>query len=85
VTPFKSREEFEKSVLSHMQEHPIGSQLTAVQEERVFRGGPIYSGPLHNLFMIERYAKGYFPDEFTEDQLFDRQQISDIINGEFDA
>ncbi|WP_018258905.1 ABC transporter substrate-binding protein [Halomicrobium katesii] len=77
----KSREEFEDTILSYMQDHPVGSQLTAVQEERVFRGGPIYAGPLHNLFMIERYATGYFPEAFSEDELFDRQRLADIING----
>jgi len=77
----KSREEFEASILSYMQDHPVGSQLTAVQEGRVFRGGPIYAGPLHNLFMIERYATGYFPEAFTGDELFDRQRLADIING----
>ena len=77
----KSREEFEASILSYMQDHPVGSQLTAVQEGRGFRGGPIYAGPLHNLFMIERYATGYFPEAFTGDELFDRQRLADIING----
>ncbi|GCF15832.1 hypothetical protein Harman_37670 [Haloarcula mannanilytica] len=75
----KSREEFEKSVLAYMKDHEVGSQLTAVQNERVFRGGPIYTGPLHNLFMIERYAKRYFPEEFTEAELFDRDQLATII------
>ncbi|WP_436936066.1 ABC transporter substrate-binding protein [Halovenus marina] len=77
----KTREEFENSVVSYLKDDEIGSQLTAVQNDRVFRGGPIYTGPLHNLFMIERYAKGYFPEEFTEEQLFDRQHLSAIITG----
>ncbi|SFS12698.1 ferrichrome-binding protein [Halomicrobium zhouii] len=74
-----TREAFEESVVDYMRDHEIGSQLTAVQNDRVFRGGPIYSGPLHNLFMIERYAKGYFPDEFTEDRLFDRDRLASIV------
>jgi iron complex transport system substrate-binding protein len=74
-----TREEFEDAVVSYMKDHDLGSQLTAVQNDRVFRGGPIYAGPLHNLFMIERYAKGYFPEEFTEDELFDRQRLASII------
>jgi hypothetical protein len=59
----------------------IGSDnftLRAVENDRVFRGGPIYTGPLHNLFMIERYAKRYFPEEF-EAQLFDRDHLATII------
>jgi len=79
-----TREAFEEAVIQHMEDHPVGSELTAVQEGRVFRGGPIYSGPLHNLFMIERYATGYFPEQFPEEQLFDRQRVADIIHGEFD-
>jgi len=75
----KTREEFENDVLAYMQDHPVGSQLTAVQNERVFRGGPIYAGPLHNLFMIERFATGYFPDAFSEDRLFDRDRLATII------
>ncbi|WP_415380374.1 ABC transporter substrate-binding protein [Halosimplex sp. TS25] len=75
----KTREEFEASVLDYLRDHELGSQLTAVQEERVFRGGPIYAGPLHNLFMIERYAKAYFPEEFTEDRLFDRDELARIV------
>jgi iron complex transport system substrate-binding protein len=75
----KSRAEFEDTVLGYMQDHEVGSQLTAVQEGRVFQGGPIYCGPLHNLFMIDRYARQYFPDEFTEDRLFDRDRLATII------
>jgi iron complex transport system substrate-binding protein len=75
----KNRAEFEDSVLSYMRDHPIGSKLTAVQEDRVYRGGPIYSGPLHNLFMIERYATGYFPEAFDEDELFDRDRLASIV------
>jgi len=75
----KTREEFENSVLAYMKDHEIGSQLTAVRNDRVFRGGPIYAGPLHNLFMIERYAKRYFPEEFTEPELFDREHLAAII------
>lgn len=76
-----TREEFEDAVVEHMEAHPVGSELTAVQNDRVFRGGPIYSGPLHNLFMIERYATSYFPEQFSDEQLFDRQRVVDIING----
>jgi iron complex transport system substrate-binding protein len=74
-----TRAEFEDTVLAYLKEHELGSQLTAVEEDRVFRGGPIYAGPLHNLFMIERYAKGYYPEEFTEDELIDRDRLSRII------
>jgi len=74
-----TREAFEQDVVQYMRDHPVGGELTAVQEGKVFRGGPIFCGPLHNLFMIERYAKGYFPDEFSEDQLFDRTRLAKIV------
>ncbi|ACV49429.1 ABC transporter substrate-binding protein [Halomicrobium mukohataei] len=75
----KSREEFRNTVLSFMREHSVASQLTAVENETVFRGGPIYAGPLHNLFLLERFAQSFFPDIFTEDQLFDHQRVAEIV------
>lgn len=74
-----TRAEFEDTIISYLDDHDLGSELTAVQEGRVFRGGPMYAGPLHNLFMIERYAKGYFPDEFTENELINRDKLARII------
>ncbi|WP_227132942.1 ABC transporter substrate-binding protein [Halorubellus salinus] len=77
----KSREEFENTVLAFMKDHGTASELTAVQNDMVFRGGPIYSGPLHNLFLTERYAKLYFPDTYSG-ELFDRSRVADIVTGE---
>jgi iron complex transport system substrate-binding protein len=53
-----------------------------VQEGRVFRGGPIYWRPLHNLFVLERYATAYFPERFTEADLFDREERAGIVRGD---
>lgn len=75
----KSRAAFEETVVSYMEDHDLGSQLTAVQEGRVFRGGPIYAGPLHNLFMIERYATSYFPEAFPDEELIDRDRLATIV------
>jgi len=77
----KSREEFVDTVLAFMKDHETASELTAVQSDAVFRGGPIYPGPLHNLFLTERYATLYFPDTYSG-ELFDRGRVSDIINGD---
>jgi len=77
----KSREEFEDSVLAFMKDHETASELTAVQNDMVFRGGPIYSGPLHHLFLTERYARLYFPEVYSG-ELFDRTRVADIINGD---
>ncbi|WP_267643271.1 ABC transporter substrate-binding protein [Haloarchaeobius amylolyticus] len=77
----KSRQEFVDTVLSFMKEHSVASELTAVQNDMVFRGGPIYAGPLHNLFLTERYATLYFSDTYSG-ELFDRQKLSDIVTGD---
>ncbi|MEF8824777.1 MAG: ABC transporter substrate-binding protein [Halapricum sp.] len=76
----KSRQEFEETVLAFMKDHATASELAAVENEMVFRGGPIYSGPLHHLFLTERYATGYFPDVYSG-ELFDRDRVTEIING----
>jgi len=82
----KSASEFRDTVLDYMQEHPVGSELTAVQNGRVYRGGYLRQGPIHNFFLTERAAKQLYPDEFGEvtsdEELFDRQRVADIINGD---
>lgn len=82
----QSADEFRDTVLAFMQEHPAASKLTAVENERVYRGGALYQGPIQNLFLTERGAKQLFPDEFgavTDDtQLFDRQRVADIVAGD---
>jgi iron complex transport system substrate-binding protein len=81
----KSPAEFRDVVLSYMRDHPTGSELTAVQNGRVYRGGYLHQGPIHNLFLTERAAQQLFPEEFGEvtsdEQLFDRQRVADIVNG----
>lgn len=74
----KSRAEFEETVLAFMKDHGTASALTAVQNDMVFRGGPIYSGPLHHLFLTERYANLFFSDVY-EDSLFDRDRLAAIV------
>jgi len=82
----KSAVEFRETVLGYMEEHPVGSQLAAVQNGRVYRGGYLYQGPIHNLFLTERAAQQLYPDRFGEvtsdEQLFDRQRVADIVNGD---
>ncbi|MFB6235002.1 MAG: ABC transporter substrate-binding protein [Halopenitus sp.] len=83
----KTAQEFRDTVLAYMKDHPVGSELTAVQNGRVYRGGYLYQGPIHNLFLTERAAQQLFPGEFGEvtsdEELFDRQRVSDIVNGDF--
>ena len=77
----KSRKEFENTIVSFMEEHEVASELTAVKNGDVYRGGPIYQGPIQNLFLTERFAKLLYPDAFGEEQLFDRSEVADIVNG----
>lgn len=78
----KSAAEFENTVLAFMKDHPVASELTAVEGGRVFRGGPIYQGPIQNLFTTERTAQEFFPEEFSEKELFDRKQVAEIASGQ---
>jgi iron complex transport system substrate-binding protein len=78
----KSESEFRDTVVSFMEDHDTASELTAVQEGRVFRGGPIYEGPVQNLFLTERFAQAYFPDVYGDGELFDRDELAGVINGE---
>jgi len=82
----KSPEEFRDTVLAYMQDHEVASELTAVQNGRVYRGGFLHQGPIQNFFLTERAAQQLFPDTFGEvtsdEQLFDRQRIADIVAGD---
>ncbi|WP_424018236.1 ABC transporter substrate-binding protein [Halorientalis pallida] len=72
----------------------IGSQLTAVQNDRLYPGGTAYQGPIINLFQTEMAAKQFYPDVFGEwrgyetfgaesEWLFDKRRVANIIRGEF--
>ena len=74
----KSREQFVDTVLAYMRDHSVASQLTAVDNGDVYRGGPIYQGPIQNLFLTERFATVLYPDSF-EDTLFDRDELATIV------
>ncbi len=76
----KSRKEFENTVVAFMKQHSVASKLQAVKNDRVLRGGPIYQGPIINLFTTERAATSLYPDTFSG-KLFDREKVSSIITG----
>ncbi|WP_132058831.1 ABC transporter substrate-binding protein [Halorussus amylolyticus] len=78
----KTRAEFEDTVLAFMQGHNVASQLTAVENEDVYRGGPIYQGPIQNLFLTERFATLLYPDAYSG-ELFDRDELAAIVTGDF--
>jgi iron complex transport system substrate-binding protein len=85
--------EFERR-MDAMREDPVGKQLTAVQNDRLYRGGTSYQGPLINLFQTEAAAKQFYPDAFgewngietlsdPEARLFDYRRVADIVNGDY--
>ncbi|WP_372910553.1 ABC transporter substrate-binding protein [Salinigranum sp.] len=86
-------EEFERR-MDAMREDPVGRRLSAVRNDRLYRGGTSYQGPLINLFQTEAAAKQFYPETFGEwdgletladeaDRLFDYQRVADIIDGDF--
>ncbi|MFB6176678.1 MAG: ABC transporter substrate-binding protein, partial [Halobaculum sp.] len=79
----KTAKEFEETVLSFMQDHSVASQLTAVQNGDVYRGGPIYQGPIQNLFLTERVAQTVYADVYGDGDLFDRGTVSEIVTGDY--
>ena len=88
-----STAEFEDRMRA-MRGDPIGQQLSAVENDRLYRGGTSYQGPIINLFQTEIAAKQFYPEAFGEwrglgsvptgKQLFDRQRLADVITGAFD-
>jgi iron complex transport system substrate-binding protein len=86
-------EEFERR-MDAMREDPVGRHLGAVRNDRLYRGGTSYQGPIINLFQTEAAAKQFYPETFGEwdgletladeaDRLFDYQRVADIIDGDF--
>lgn len=91
ITPDYSIE----SVREQLADHPVGSDLSAVRNDRVVAGGMRYQGPIMNLFQLEMTAKQLYPDHFgewpghttaepypeipTDEQLFDRQRVANIV------
>ena len=76
----KTAEKFRNTVLRFMKNHSTASQLTAVEKGRVYRGGPLYQGPITNLVLTERAARQVYDADAS---LFDRSRVADIVNGEF--
>ncbi|WP_277542098.1 ABC transporter substrate-binding protein [Haloarcula laminariae] len=87
-------EQFRAEYVEPMENDEVGSELTAVQEGRVLPGPTAEQGPLINAFQTELTARLFFPEEFGEvdldapldapesEQLFDRQRVADIVNGD---
>jgi iron complex transport system substrate-binding protein len=76
----KSEDEFQNTVVSFLTNHNTASELTAVKNGDVYRAGGLYQGPITNLVLTERTARQLYG---FEGELFDRQRVADIVNGEF--
>jgi len=88
-----THEEFVNTVIEPFENNENGQQLSAVQNGNVIRSGGQYMGPIVDMFSTEAVAKQVYPDEFGEwpgpvgdvpkdEQLFDRQRLLDIVNGD---
>ncbi|MBP2251086.1 iron complex transport system substrate-binding protein [Halarchaeum solikamskense] len=86
-----------ENVRTMFEEDPVGQRLSAVTNDRVCAGGIRNQGPVINLFQLEMTAKQLYPDAFGEwptytegpypeipesEQLFDRDEVANIINGD---
>ncbi|MDS0261211.1 ABC transporter substrate-binding protein [Haloarcula sp. S1CR25-12] len=75
-----------------LEDDPVGKELTAIRNDRVYVGGTPMQGPIFNLFQLETAAQQIYPDEFgefrgvgetpAENELFDRERVADILDGE---
>ncbi|MCW8172211.1 ABC transporter substrate-binding protein [Natrialba swarupiae] len=80
-------------MIEPLESDPVASEVTAVQNGRVYPWHEMEQGPILNTFQTEALAKSLYPDVFGEptgmeappedERLFDRQRVADIINGEF--
>jgi len=75
----KSAEEFQNTVLSFLEDHTVASSMTAVKNGDVYRAGGLYQGPITNLVATERLAQSLYG---ADKELFDRQRVADIVNGD---
>jgi iron complex transport system substrate-binding protein len=88
-----SESDFQAKFVEPMQDHPVGSELTAVQNDRVLQGTYSESGPIGQLFDLELLAKQLYPEQFgdyegretflssSSNTLFDRGRVLDIVDG----
>jgi len=74
----KSREAFQTTVVSFLENHQTARALTAVDNGDVYRAGGLYQGPITNMVVTERTAGQLYG---VEDDLFDREQTAAVVNG----
>jgi len=74
----KTATEFADTVVAFMESHETASELTAVRNGDVYRGGPLYQGPISNLVLTERGARQLYGHDAA---LFERGRVADIVAG----
>mgnify|MGYP000268302602 CR=1 FL=1 len=82
------------TVRANLEDDPVASQVTAVDEGRVHAQGTRHQGPLVNLFQLEMTAKQLYPGRFGEwptyesgpypalsgdERLFDHDRVASVI------
>jgi len=82
-----------EDTLEPLKNDPVAGEVSAYQNDRAYPWHETYAaGPIVMMFETELIAKSIYPDIFgeptgleepPEDQLFDRQRLADIINGDF--
>jgi iron complex transport system substrate-binding protein len=79
ISDLTSRTEFEDRIVTFLENHDVGSQLTAVKNGDVYRAGGLYQGPITYMALTERTARQLY--DFDK-ELFDRDRVGAIVNGE---
>jgi iron complex transport system substrate-binding protein len=74
----QTAKEFQNTVVSFMKNHETASALTAVENGDVYRGGPLYQGPITNFVVTQRAAEQIYG---VDEKLYDPQRVADIVNG----
>ncbi|MFC6976564.1 hypothetical protein ACFQL1_23200 [Halomicroarcula sp. GCM10025709] len=79
------------ATLEVIKSDPVTKGITAVKEGNLYAGGTGTQGPIINLFQTEMLAKQLYPETFgewhgigetpTDEQLFDRERLAEIITG----
>jgi len=74
----KTEKQFQNTVVSYLKKNDTASSLTAVKNGDVYRGGPLYQGPITNLVLTERAANQVYG---VSKELFDRKRVAEIVAG----
>lgn len=85
------------SIRETVADHPVGRDLTAIQNDRFYGSGSSFQGPIINLFQLEMTAKQLYPEQFgawpgfgdgerypeipADERLFDREELRAIVTG----